>query len=284
MSEINSQLLQEADRIVVASQSFLDFYGLTTDPYSDPEGFEAALSSSNPRFDGQHHGPRFMLAEDAAKDQVAKPIESTSVVMDTARQLGMLEPETKLQGDFELVVALAGARRATYDRAGYAVSALESGAASTRRLVIAGTDRLLNDKERQAVEAYAPGAQTEWDLCLAAQSELQESGTSQPMDVAHLEQQRAHTAALIEHVVQAALREGSLQPGERLAAVTHQIYRPATVLDVARAAEQLGITETFVAGAPSDPRVVAGRTADTYRAEILRTLRAAAKVIQVARA
>ena len=65
-----------------------------------------------------------------------------------------------------------------------------------------------------------------------------------------------------------------------MAAVTTQIYQAATELDLARVALQFGITETFAAGNPSDPKAVEARTVATYQSEILRTLRAITHAMQ----
>ena len=58
-------------------------------------------------------------------------------------------------------------------------------------------------------------------------------------------------------------------------AVVHQIYLPATQLDLKRIAAKFGLTDVHTAGCPSDPQIVASRTETTYLSEIIRTLRAA---------
>ncbi len=68
--------------------------------------------------------------------------------------------------------------------------------------------------------------------------------------------------------------------GAKVAAVTTQIYQASTERDLDRVAKQFGVTETFTAGNPSDPNVVAKRTPATYLSEVLRTLRAAVNDVE----
>ncbi len=96
----------------------------------------------------------------------------------------------------------------------------------------------------------------------------------------YVEDKRAGTPAVIEGVLATLQANGSLPEGANIAAVTTQVYQASTERDLARVAKQFGITETFTAGNPSDPNVVAKRTPATYLSEVLRTLRAAVNDIE----
>ena len=76
----------------------------------------------------------------------------------------MLETETPLQGHYDAVAALGGARQANLDRLRYAAEARRSGKASFDHLVAAGAKRKLRDDEKANVANYAPNAETEMDL------------------------------------------------------------------------------------------------------------------------
>ena len=84
------------------------------------------------------------------------------------------------------------------------------------------------------------------------------------------------TPDIIDSVLSAMRGSGSL-PSENAtaAAITTQIYRASTELDIARVAKKYGIEQTFAAGTLSDPEIIAKRTPATYLSEIVRTLKAA---------
>ena len=198
--------------------------------------------------------------------------------MEAARSLGMLDSETPLVGEYDLIIVLGAARQASLDRMLYAAEAINSRAASTSQLIIAGSSRELNEAERDNVANYAPNAKTEYDLCTAAAdlvSERYELNVNRVL----VNDVKANTPSVIKGVLQGLKKGGNPSSSLRIAAVTTQIYTTATQLDLARVAGEFGISETFTAGNPSDPKIVESRTTASYLSEVLRTLRSAVNCI-----
>jgi hypothetical protein len=277
------------EQILASAKEFLDRFGVEIDPKTDRKTFLDALQQLDPRFKGNRDLVRWQLEEDHTEwadepkktEQSDKPKKPTEeVIKDTAEAMGLLKPETQLVGNFYVVVSLGAARQANLDRARYATEAIRNGHAKVPLLIITGSDRQLNEAEQDNVANYAPGAATEFDLATgAAQSIINEYPEISPMLV-HVLGERANTTDVIKTVL-AELEAGGVSPnGLKLGAVTTQIYQPFTSIEVAAAAKELGVAETFVAGNPSDPNIVAKRTPATYLSEILRTLRAAANNIE----
>jgi hypothetical protein len=192
----------------------------------------------------------------------------------------MLETETPLQGNYDVVIVLGGARQSNLDRTRYAVDAIKKGNATFKHLVVAGSSRELQEAERENTTNYAPGAKTEFDLCVGAAATAAKENPGLVVSVMYVEDKRAGKPTVIENVLATLQSNGSLPGGASVAAVTTQIYQTSTERDLARIAEQFGVAETFVAGNPSDPSVVAKRTPATYLSEVLCTLRAALNDIE----
>lgn len=287
----------------------LDFFGVTIDPVQDTDRFVMAIQQMDPRntAEGQDHLVRFQLEQ----DQTQWPQEAQGVILSTARAMDMAsaqeqdlarrykageitdadivllqaegslpaaertvrQVETPLQGPFDMVVALGGARHAPRDRALYAARAIEEGRASGM-LVMASSDRKLVGAEAQVAADYTPrasGDPREYHLGIGAVNAVQEQHPGVLITPVRIAQERANTTMVMEGV----LDRFSGAKFQRIGAVTTQIYQRFTELDLRTIGRQHGF-RTAVAGNPSDLSIVAARTPSTYLSEELRTLRAAA--------
>jgi hypothetical protein len=184
--------------------------------------------------------------------------------------------ETPLVGSFDAAISLGAARQANLDRLRYVAEAVHEGRAEAKRIIIAGSARKLNEAEQENTVNYAPGATTEFDLCVGAAATVEKEFPDLSIETIFVDDEKAHTAHVVERVLAALRANGALPEGASIGAVTTQIYQTATSFDVARAAKEFGVAATLTAGNPSDPNIVAKRTPATYLSEILRTLKAAA--------
>lgn len=282
--------LQTAEQILTAGQPLVDHFGIEADPHSDREGFRSALAQLDPRYKGERSLVRWQLEA----DQTVWPEATDVLVKRTAESMRMMQTETPLQGRFDLVLVLGGARQAPADRARYAVKCLFS-TADFIEVAVLGSQRPLNEQEQANVTNYALKAQTEADLAVAATTVLQQEDSRLAEErqvkpkIKHaypraIDQVKASTADVVAFELSKITGRGTeaeveLPQGFKLGAVTTQIYQPATQLDIVRVAKDYGITDVFTAGNPSDPNVVAKRTTATYLSEVLRTLRAASLAV-----
>lgn len=283
MSEFNKnkETQLSSQEILRASSELLQHFGVEVSPTEQPEEFLRALHQLNPRFQGERDLARFELEQ----DQTSWPEDTKDLIMRTAESMRMLEVETPLVGDFDVVIPLGAARMANYDRIKYAADALTGGKATAKHLVVgAATRPPTNDSELEIWHTYARQAENEAEACEgAAEVVAQETGIK--AEVVSFEFERPDgTKAGTPDVVRAVLEKlqslGELSENSRIAAVTTQIYQASTELDLARVAKEFGITNTFTAGNPSDPKIIEARTPATYLSEVIRTLRAATLALQ----
>jgi hypothetical protein len=261
-----------AEHFLQAGSEFLEHFAVEVSPTEQPEQFLEALAQLNPRFQGGRELVRWQLEADQTEwDDATK-----DVIMRTAESMQMLETETPLAGQFDVVIVLGAARQANLDRARYGAKAIKEGGAQVKQLVIAGSSRPINEVEQKNTANYAAGAKIEFDLCGGAATAVARENPGLILSEMYVGNEHADTSNTVEGVLSTLQTNGSLKDSVRIGAITTQIYRAATALDLARAAKQFGITETFTAGNPSDPSIVAKRTPATYLSEILRTLKAAA--------
>lgn len=264
------------EQLLQAGSEFLQHFGVEVNPAESPEEFRAALQQLDPRYQGGRDLVRWQLEADQTEwDEPTK-----DVIMRTAESMSMLEAETPLQGDFDAVIVLGGARQSNLDRTNYAVDAIKEGKANVKQLIVAGSSRELNEAEQENTANYAPGAKTEFDLCVGAAATAAKENPGLVASVMYVEDKKAGTPAVIENVLATLQGNGTLPEGAKVAAITTQIYQTSTERDLDRVAKQFGVAETFTAGNPSDPNVVAKRTPATYLSEVLRTLRAAVNDIE----
>ena len=167
---------------------------------------------------------------------------------------------------------MGAARMAPLDRLKYAAGAVESGAAKAKLLIAAGSERKVGDAERSATDTYAPGAVTEFDLGMGAASKVARESR---LLVAPLlvPGERAGNIDVFNAVGDTLVSQGLLE--RALGAVTTEIYRKATEMDMRFVARVMGIPRIAVAGNPSDQAIVDRRTPSTYLAEVVRTMRSA---------
>lgn len=260
-----------ASEVIERTSVYREQFGFDVNVVNEPERFEQLTQELNPRFDGDRELVRFELEQ--TDDSGFTAAQKGAVIM-TASALEMLDTETPLTGEFNLIIPIGAARMANYDRTRYAAEAIKSGAASGR-LVVVGSTRPLVKGEAEAAASYTPeGAETEADLVKAAAQKVSEE---LDMDIAHyiVEDPKAHNELILE----AAREAFAIKAGQRVAAVTTQIYRVPAALDFMRVGARHSI-ETSVAGNPSDLKIVGNRTVATYNAEIIRALRAVSKVYQ----
>lgn len=267
----NKETQLSPQEILQAGADLLAHFGVEIDANENPERFLEAMGQLDPRYQGGRELVRWQLEE----DQTEWSDDTKSIIMGAAERMRMLEQETPLAGHFDLVIALGGARQSNLDRTMYAVSAAQSGTASFDQLIVAGSTRPLNEAEQENVANYAPGAKTEFDLCDGAVKAVHLEYPDLNISSYPVTGEKAGTPIVIEDVLDFFVSRGEMDHTARIAAVTTQIYQASTELDLARVAKQFGITETFTAGNPSDPKVVEARTPATYLSEVLRTLKAA---------
>jgi hypothetical protein len=289
------------EQVLAAGEEFLQHFDVEVRPTDPTRAYEFAnaMDQLNPRFQGERPLVRFELEQ----DQTEWPEETKNVTMSAAERMRMLAPETPFEGSFDTIIVLAGARQSNLDRMRYAVRCIYSQRASLQTqtpegqvrlggLIIAGSKRTLNDSEKVNVANYAPGAETEEDLVEATRKQVSIEGQKLAKEYGQYPQIPGWGAMIADgekagtpEVIDAVLRDmrawydkrGREVPEDfRLGAVTTQIYQASTELDLARIAKRYGIYETFTAGNPSDPNIVAKRTPATYLSEVLRTLKAAA--------
>lgn len=263
------------EQVLATGNVLLQHFGIDADPAGQPDQFLETLKQLNPRYKEDRTLVRYELEADETQwDDTTK-----EVIMRTAENMGLLDAETPLAGDYDVVIVLGGARQSNLDRARYAATAAQEGGATFGSMVVAGSGRILKEAEQASVANYAPGAQTEYDLCAAAAATVAQESPGLPVDSKLVEGDKVDTAAIVTGVLSSLQASGNLPENARVAAVTTQIYRTFTQLDLARAAKPFGVNKTFTAGNPSDPAIAAKRTPATYLSEILRTLKAATNAL-----
>lgn len=255
-----------------AGSEFLQHFGVEVSPTEQPDQFLEAMKQLDPRYEG---GVRKLVRWELAADHREWPEDTKQVIMRTAESMGMLKPETPLEGNFDVVIALGGANQQNHERPRYALEAMKKGEVSFKQLVIAGSSRKLKEGEQKNTANYAPGAETEFDLCVAGAAMLAKEYPGVPISVLFVDIEEAGTPDVIESVLTAGRTNGTLLPNSRVAAITTQIYQESTELDLARVSRKFDVAETQTAGIPSPAKTIEGRTPATYESEILRTLKAA---------
>ncbi len=267
----NNETQLSSEQLLGVSGEFLQHFAVDADPHDASDQFLESLRQIDPRYKDGRHLVRFELEA----DQTEWDEHTKDIIMRTAEGMRMLVPETPLpNGIYDTIIALGGARQAPLDRTRYAADAIAAGDVKTKRLIVAGSDRKLNEVEQENVANYAPHATTEYELCVSAVMAVAAENPDSEFQVMRIKRERADTPDVIDTVFRKLNDKWLLRPFSRFAVVTTQIYQSSTGRDFARVAEQFGVTETFTAGNPSDPNVVANRKPATYLSEVLRTLRA----------
>jgi hypothetical protein len=260
--------------LLEVSDDFLAAFNVTVSPFTEAGMFLEELGRLRPEYKA-----RFELEKSTQEFNAADEI-----IRRTAEAYGMMDEQTRLRGDFDVLIILGGARRSNLDRANYALEAFKARDINFGQMVIAGSARPLVPGEAEVAADYAPGAQTEFDLCVGAAATVAKENPGMSVSV-QLTPKKENgglpgTPQVIEAVLTDLDQRGLLNAEQsRVGAVTTQIYQPWTKFDLERVARRYGIVDTMTAGNPSDPEIVAKRTTATYLAEIVRALEAATLAI-----
>jgi hypothetical protein len=266
------------NEVLAAGYEFLNFFGVEVNPVSQKEEFLESLRQIDPRFQGERNLVRWELEA----DQTEWPEFTQEIIMRAAENMRMLHYQTPLTGHYDAVIALGGARQSNLERARYAVECAKEDSleAGFKQLIVAGSARQLNEHEQLATENYAPGAQTEFDLCVGAAKAVALENPGLVTSVCYIPDEKAGTPDIIKTAL-TTMRDGDIGLFEEstIAAVTTQIYQVSTQLDLVRVAKEFGVKYAYAAGNPSNPEIIARRTPATYMTEVIRTLRAASLAI-----
>jgi hypothetical protein len=274
--------------VLESGQELLQHFGVEVNPVENPEEFLEAIKQLDPRFQGE----RSLSRQDLEQDATEWPEDTIALITQAAEAMRMvaldersrpISNETPLVGHYDLVIALGAARQANLDRTRYAVDCAKGNRESTsfKQLVVAGSSRRLGEAEQANTTNYAPGAQTEFDLCVGAAKTVAEENPGLIVSLSYEPDPKAGTPDVIDNVLDAMVKNEAVIYGETtVAAVTTQIYQVSTQMDLERVAKRFGITDVYVAGNPSHPELIAKRTPATYLTEIVRTLKAATLLVQ----
>ncbi len=261
---LSGNLLLRSD----AAQLFLEEIGIDADPFTEPEAFLKACEQANPRYKGGRDLVRFQLEEDETQWEP----QQRRATMILARELGMFN-EKRLEGDWDVVIALGGARRSPLHRACYAAEAIARGKAGAKVLVFAGSNRPTNKAEQVTVEDFAPKADEEIKICEGAAGVIKKRYPDIRIVTICNPDPKSGNRGVIARVMEEL--GNSFGEIKTVATVTTAIYRTALMLDMKMEAPEQGWTYFDAAGHPSDPEMVFNRTTATYCSENLTTLRKA---------
>lgn len=269
------------EQVMHEGAPLLHYFGIEGDPttFERPDQydqFRLALRQLDPRYKED----RVLVRYELEADPTRWPDDAVEITMDTARTYQMLEDQTPLRGMFAAAVVLGGARQSNLERTRHGATAIASGKAVVGELVGAGIPRRLPEAEQENTANYAPGAENEFDLIAGAVRTVAKERPGLLVSEFYVDDTRAGTPEVLNAVLGALRRSGKLSTGGDVAAITTQIYRRSTQLDLARIARRHGVTRTYVAGSPSAPATVAKRTNGTYHSENLRTLKAAVNAVE----
>lgn len=229
----------------------------------DPR-FNRGSGELNPRYKNEvnQEGPKRIFTP-----------EEEQQIKQAVGDLGMLREETPLPvGQYDVAVALGGARFAPLDRLNNIVKAMKSGS-TVGNIVIVGSNRKLKLPEIEAVEGvYARGAETEFDLCTSAVNTVCKENPGLIISSVFDPRDRAHTMLVVDTAIGALADR--LPPKPKVVVSTTQIYAPATELNVRAALMRRGIHDIYVSGHASNPEIVKNRTTSTYYSELIAFTRA----------
>lgn len=256
-----------------ATRIFMRTLGITANPIEQFDLFLRECKRANPRYEGEKDRVRFQLE----KDSRLWSEEARDAIFNLAGYLNMLRGETPLTGAFDYIITMGGARRAPLDRACFAAQAiLDSRASASKGIVIAGSTRLLADDEKPLIQDYAPGAETEHDLCVGACERILKRHPELKIFTVRHDNPRSGNDGVINEFMNNHNQRFSNNEPLRIAGVTTRIYTVGLHLDLARAANRYGWRDFFAAGHSSSPEMVFNRQDSTYLSECFTTLRKAA--------
>jgi hypothetical protein len=282
--------LQDPGYAFENGRDFAERFAVTADPLTDPSGYYEQMRTVNPRKpkDGGPSLVRYELENSTTKWSDA----DKDLIGHTAERLGILVQDYPFRNGEEHgdVLVAEGARNATLDRTVATLEAVKEGRLYTPGgLWVAGSGRVLNEKERAAVADWAPDAHTGFDIADAVVERLRAEyaevladagadGAPLSLQAFRVEapkpNQRTVTQEFIDRRRAAGARVG------RFVTVTTALYVPfKTHLGLAAAKPRDVVA--VARGVESRAEVVAARTVDTYVAEVAQTLASAAAHQQV---
>lgn len=255
------------------ARTFMREAQMKADPFNDPEAFKQECHDLNTRFFEGHDYVRFERTARMSK----WPPEIADATMGFATYLQMIYGENPLGGRdrFDYLIAFAGARFSTLDRLCHIVLRLADTKVflrpNTGKIIVAGSTRVLPDTEKPYVQDFAPGAETEFDLCLGAREYVMNLYPGQEIETVCTDIPRANTGNVIDAVM---VHVGGGK-GLRIGGVTTELYHAQLDLWMAMAKLRHDWVGFQAAGHCANPRLVAERKDEAYWNECLSTLRVA---------
>jgi len=275
------------EQILALASEFISHFNIRANPYSDRKGFLEELRKLDPLKSGD---PRYVNEYNPTEYGP----ETEQIIRRAFDAMGMSQSETPLvPGHYKAILVLGAARQAPADRLDYLLQALQSGVITIDAIVVTGSVRPLGvdddptKSEVVNVSNYAPGAKLEGDLAEAVARGAKHDTTLPDDRVFSVVSNFVGTNpdngrrfyADNDMVMTMAFQElgqlGLLSDDSRVGAVTTQIYQPGASFDLANVAARFGITDTLVAGNPSDPKIIANRSVSTLFTEVCRTFQKA---------
>lgn len=233
--------------------------------YTDPEAFRSACNERNPRFSSGEAIHRLDLSDDMIDWKEGLP----GATLDLYDTFQMERQERVLKGSFDWVICPGGNRWSPYDRAAHAAQQIiDAIATSDHGIVIAGSTRPLNDKDKYAAMMYAAGAETEYDLCLGAANKIQERYPNLTITTVCEDNPRSGNDGVIDRVMEEIGGGAGLSFG----IVTTMYYYVGMCLDAARARKRHQWDSVRVAGHTTTPWMLLERTDLMKYCECLVTL------------
>lgn len=254
-------------------QRFLDFFKIQSHPIDEKDAFVQALKENSPLYKSNE-----LVRWELPAEPYQWSEEAVEVIMEAAKALRMLDPQTWIVGNFDAAITIGGANQAPLARAEYVMDAISRGHQIAQLVLTGSIRRVLKEKELENVKSYAPSATTEFGLARAVFDRLAPRSGSLTINLYCVDLCNAHNYNVLNNVIVDYLTD-RLSDNPRICAVSTQIYQQALELDLQRVARKNGIRpeNILAAGTPSSRSAIDGRTALTYLAEINRTLWAAAE-------
>lgn len=245
---------------------FMEYFSIRENPISDPEGFLQAIALLNACDKG-----KWPVQFQLESNQDEWPRETQREIMNLADMLDLLDVQTELLGQYDLIIVLNQNPAVSIpERLQFVINGMIWSNVSTKKIVLACSSRLLSEAEIESVSRFAPGAVTEANLCYAAINSVREKYRSKISVVVHEDDKAGNP-----EVIAKALQDSGARPGERVVVVTSQIHCTAARLELGRVAIPFGITNIDGAGNADDSAFFTNIPIEKYLSEVLWTLRAA---------
>lgn len=248
---------------------------IKTNPFTQLQEFLDECNDKNPRRNKDGEWEVRFLTPDVAPEARAEWLDNIADdVMTAAAALHMIYGENVLTGPSDWGIAPGGARWAPLDRLCHIADQVMDAKASVKYgIIAAGSTRKLKDPEKAVVQDYAPGAETEYDLCCAAAKKVLKRYPELHIETVCSPNENSGNDEVIAKVME-HIGGGK---GLRIAIATTQIYHVGAFLDAARYKQQYAWDSVKVAGHCTPPWQKFDRDPlKTYLPECLTTYRKAA--------